>query len=84
MTVQGPVDHHADPHLAARRFIVELEHPAAGPEHHVGNPIRFGHTALRTAGPSPRLGADTDAVLTRVLGLAADEVRDLIDEGVCR
>ena len=84
MTVQGPVDHHADPHLAARQFIVELEHPAAGPEHHVGNPIRFGRTAVRTAGPSPRLGADTEAVLARVLGLAADEIADLIDRGVCR
>jgi hypothetical protein len=36
------------------------------------------------AGPAPCLGADTEDVLGRLLGLTAGEVRRLAEEGVCR
>jgi len=82
--VQNSEDHHADPHLAARGAIVTVEHAEIGPEHHIGNPLRMSRTRLLTAGASPLLGADTEDVLTRVLGLPLEEVRRLLEEGVCR
>ena len=80
----GPVDHHADPHLAERGFIVTLEHPEVGPERHAGNPVRLSRLAQRTAASAPCLGADTADVLTGVLGLSPAEVRELADAGVLR
>jgi crotonobetainyl-CoA:carnitine CoA-transferase CaiB-like acyl-CoA transferase len=77
-------DHRADPHLAARGAIVGVEHPEIGEERHSGNPIRLARTPLVPAGAAPRLGADTEAVLTRILGLDAAEVARLVEEGVCR
>jgi crotonobetainyl-CoA:carnitine CoA-transferase CaiB-like acyl-CoA transferase len=84
MPVQGPLDHRADPHLAARGAFVTLLDPAGiGPVLHVGTPLRLGRTPLVAPTPAPRLGADTVDVLTRVLGLAPAEVRRLIADGVC-
>jgi crotonobetainyl-CoA:carnitine CoA-transferase CaiB-like acyl-CoA transferase len=82
--VWDPDDLRADPHLAARGAIVTVEHGDVGPERHAGNPIRMSRTPITTAGPSPLLGAHTDAVLERWLGLGAAEVQRLRDAGVCR
>ena len=84
MPVMGPVDHHADPHLRERGAIVQLVHPEVGDERHVGNPLRLSRLPQRTAASAPCLGADTEAVLTTVLGLTADDVAALVAEGVCR
>jgi benzylsuccinate CoA-transferase BbsF subunit len=83
LPVLGPDELRADPHLAARGAIVTLEHPEMGAERHIDTPLRFSRTARRVAGAAPLLGADTADVLTRVLGLSADEVRALIASGVC-
>ena len=84
MPVMGPLDHHADPHLLERGAIVHLVHPEVGDERHVGNPLRLSRLPQRPAASAPCLGADTEAVLTTVLGLTADEVADLVARGVCR
>jgi len=84
MAVMGPYDHLGDEHLAARGALDVLEHPVAGKETHVGNPIRFGRLVKRTAGPSPLLGADTVEVLGEVLGIPPDEAEALAEAGVCR
>ncbi|MEZ4217820.1 MAG: CoA transferase [Myxococcota bacterium] len=84
MPVQGPDEQRADAHLLAREAIVTVAHADLGPERHIANPLRMSRTPLRTAAAAPLLGADTEAVLGRVLGLAADAVRALRDEGVCR
>jgi benzylsuccinate CoA-transferase BbsF subunit len=84
MPVQNGDDHRADPHLAARGGIVTLEHPEIGSERHSANPIRPSRTPLAPPRAAPCLGADTEAVLTGVLGLARDEVARLVDHGVCR
>jgi len=44
----------------------------------------MSRTRLHTAGAAPLLGADTVDVLTRRLGLRADDVQQLIETGVCR
>lgn len=84
MPVMGPNDHHADAHLAARAFIVTLEHPEVGRERHVGNPVRLSRLPQRTAISAPCLGADTADVLRRVLGLQPDDVERLSEAGVLR
>jgi crotonobetainyl-CoA:carnitine CoA-transferase CaiB-like acyl-CoA transferase len=84
MPVMGPLDHHADPHLRERGAIVTLHHPEVGDERHIGNPLRFSRLPQRVAPSAPLMGADTEAVLTSVLGLSADEVEKLVADGVCR
>ncbi|HET6966550.1 MAG TPA: CoA transferase [Acidimicrobiales bacterium] len=81
--VMGPLDHLADEHLAARGFIVELEHPEVGSERHAGNPLRMSVTPQRIAPSAPCLGAHTTEVLGEVLGVAPAEVERLVAEGVC-
>ena len=82
--VQGPGEHRADAHLAARRALVTLEDPDVGDVLHVANPLRLSGTPLAPGAPAPRLGADTEDVLVRWLGLVPDEVRRLVDDGICR
>jgi benzylsuccinate CoA-transferase BbsF subunit len=84
MPVMGPLDHHADPHLRERGAIVTLHHPEVGEERHIGNPLRFSRLPQRAARNAPIMGADTEAVLTSVLGLDAAEVAQLVADGVCR
>jgi crotonobetainyl-CoA:carnitine CoA-transferase CaiB-like acyl-CoA transferase len=82
--VQGPEELRADAHLAARWALVTLDDPEVGDVLHVANPLRLSGTPLVPAAPAPRLRADTEDVLVRWLGLAPDEVRRLVDEGICR
>ena len=84
MPVMGPRDQHTDPHLLQRGAIVRLVHPEVGEERHVGNPLRLSRLPQRAAASAPCLGADTEAVLTTVLGLTSDDVAALVAEGVCR
>lgn len=84
MPVMGPQAHRSDPHLGARSFLEHLVHPEAGPETHVGNPLRPSSTVLRTAQSAPCLGEHTAEVLMEVLGLSQIEVDDLATSGVCR
>src|SRR5437016_2691078 len=84
MPGQDADDHRADPHVAARRALVTVEHPEIGPERHSGNPIRMSCTALVPAGASPCLGAHTEKVLTRVLGLTREEAARPGGAGGCR
>ena len=72
--VQSGDDHRADPHLAARGAILTIDHPEVPGEHHSANPIRFTRTPVRHGGASPCLGADTDEVLQRILGVDAAQI----------
>lgn len=70
-----------DPHLAARNFLVELPHPVAPPSAQPGAPAILSATPWRHE-RAPLLGEHTEAVLTDVLGLGADEVTALRERGV--
>jgi len=83
LPVEAPEDQRDDPHLAERGAFVTLEDPEIGPVRHVANPIRLSRARLATLGPAPRLGADTEEVLTGSLGLTRAVVRRLIASGVC-
>ncbi len=84
MPVMGPLDHIADPHLLARDAIVTVHHPDVGAERHIGNPLRCSKLEQRVAAAAPRMGQHTEEVLVSMLGLAPDEVAELVASGVCR
>ncbi|HXU88630.1 MAG TPA: CoA transferase [Methylomirabilota bacterium] len=69
-------------HLRARGMLVALPHAAAGTVRMMGVPIRLHATPGKAKTAAPALGADTESVLTRVLGLKRAEVKRLRNSGV--
>ncbi len=71
----------ADPHVAARGGVIRME---SGGESMplIANPVRLSASPVSYRRPPPRLGADTDEVLTRLLHLDAGQRAGLRDQGV--
>jgi crotonobetainyl-CoA:carnitine CoA-transferase CaiB-like acyl-CoA transferase len=69
-----------DPQVRLNDMLVELEHPTLGRYTTVNVPFGLDRTPATVPGPSPRLGADTDAVLARI-GFDADAIRALRADG---
>ena len=69
-----------DPHLRARGFIEEVDHPVEGRITLMRSPLRMSRSEvpLRAA---PLLGADTNAVLATELGLSEDAITALRRSG---
>ncbi|AOE86780.1 CoA transferase [Pseudomonas sp. TCU-HL1] len=75
---------HEDPACSeANPMFRQLDQPGIGPVLSPAIPLRFDEQRL-PAQPAPRLGADTEAVLTELLGLSCAEVGRLHDQGVVR
>jgi crotonobetainyl-CoA:carnitine CoA-transferase CaiB-like acyl-CoA transferase len=71
-----------DEQVVARGMVGEFEHPTEGPFPALRTPLLFdGFDDPRPATP-PLLGADTERVLMKRLGLSAADVATLRDEGV--
>jgi crotonobetainyl-CoA:carnitine CoA-transferase CaiB-like acyl-CoA transferase len=66
----------------ARGLRVELPHPLAGSVPVCANPIRYSDTPVTYRAPPPLLGEGTNDVLSRVLGLSADDIEGLKAKGV--
>jgi crotonobetainyl-CoA:carnitine CoA-transferase CaiB-like acyl-CoA transferase len=71
-----------DPHLAARAFLLEREHPRMGPLRMPGAPLRLHRQPADVWRFGPLLGEDNDYVLHGLLGLSADEVQGYAERGV--
>jgi crotonobetainyl-CoA:carnitine CoA-transferase CaiB-like acyl-CoA transferase len=71
----------ADPHVAARDVIAELEHPAADSVRVVGAPWQLGTGRPSALRPPPQVGNDTTTVLHEC-GYSAEELAELVDAGV--
>ena len=69
-------------HLKARGMVVSLPHPKAKTVKMMGVPMRLHGTPGRAVSAAPVLGADTERVLTRVLGVRRTDVRRLRAAGV--
>ena len=74
----------SDPHLNSRGFIERLLHPEVGRRAHVGIPWRHDRRPNGVRAPAPCLGADTDTLLTDVLGYDTAKIKELRDGGVLR
>lgn len=66
-----------DPHLLERGTLREIEHPELGPMTIFTSPLRFDGEPNSPRSPARKLGADTDAVLSRELALSSAELADL-------
>ncbi len=71
----------AEPPVAERGMIVEVEHPDVGTVRLPGNPIKMSGETPRPSTPAPGLGQHTDAVLGRLLQLRQDEIAALREAG---
>lgn len=71
-----------DPHLTERGYLVALEHPEVGRRIHAGIPWKMSGTPCSVKRPAPLLGADTDEVLTSLLGMSPERIAELRREGI--
>jgi crotonobetainyl-CoA:carnitine CoA-transferase CaiB-like acyl-CoA transferase len=71
-----------DPHVQAREMIVSVEDPEAGTVKMAGVPIKLSETPGKVQGWAPRLGEHTEEILAEWLGLSAEAVARLRQEGV--
>jgi CoA:oxalate CoA-transferase len=82
----GPLNNIAQaaeqPQVAARRMLVEVEHPRIGRLKLPDTPVKLSRTPGGIKGPSPALGQDTYEVLSSLLGLSAEELAELAAAGV--
>jgi crotonobetainyl-CoA:carnitine CoA-transferase CaiB-like acyl-CoA transferase len=80
----GPVnrigDMLADPQVAAREMVVEVDHPRAGPTKALGLPIKFSETPGAITRPAPLLGEHTREILG-TLGFSDADIEQLRRDG---
>jgi crotonobetainyl-CoA:carnitine CoA-transferase CaiB-like acyl-CoA transferase len=81
--VRSPEEAIAWPHLYARGMVRPLLQPDGAPTDVVAAdlPIRYSRSETGHARPAPRPGAHTAEVLTRLLGLSAEEIVALARRG---
>lgn len=74
----------ADPQVRAREMKVSMPYQGAagGAVDLIGNPIKFSETPVQYRYPPPRLGADTDAVLSELLEMGSAEIAALRQRGI--
>ena len=82
----GPINNieqvFADPQVQHRGLQLELDHPDAGKVASVANPIKMSLTPVEYDRAPPLLGQHTDEVLTRLLGMDAQEVSRLKQDNI--
>ena len=70
-----------DPQVLARDMIAEVEHDTTGTVQIPGIPIKLSETPGQIDAPAPNLGEHTSEILTGLLGLGAEEVNQLKQDG---
>ncbi|MGH2454579.1 MAG: CaiB/BaiF CoA transferase family protein [bacterium] len=81
----GPINTYAEifaqPHVAARGMLQEIEHPAGGRIRQIGPAVKCSATPAAISRPAPRLGEHTREVLAEA-GYPGAEIDALATEGV--
>jgi crotonobetainyl-CoA:carnitine CoA-transferase CaiB-like acyl-CoA transferase len=72
----------ADPQIAARAMVAELQHPTVGAMRVLGTPLKLSETAAAIRTAPPTLGQHTADVLTADAGVAAGALDALRAKGV--
>lgn len=67
--------------IAARNMVAEIEHPTLGSLRLPGSPMKMSATPPRIRKAPPLAGEDNDWVYGTVLGMTAEEIARLRDEG---
>lgn len=71
-----------DPQMAANDYIVDFDHPTAGPVKLVGIPVRLSQTPGAIRMPAPEWGQHNMDVLTDIAGYSHEEVAQLMEQEV--
>ena len=80
--VEDAKDLATDPHLIARNFFVQAEHPVLGETFSDNTPIKLSHTPARFCQAAPLLGQDNLYVYRDILGMDEQEILKYIEAGV--
>lgn len=70
----------ADPQIAARNMIVEVEHPVAGRYKMAGSPLKFSNYPETTYEPAPMLGQHTREILKDYLNMSDKDIDMMLDD----
>src|SRR5215470_17452208 len=73
-----------DQHIKERRAFIERGHPTAGPSTLLAPWIHLSKTPTSIHDDAPTIGQHTDEVLTGILGLTSEALRELRAEGVVK
>jgi crotonobetainyl-CoA:carnitine CoA-transferase CaiB-like acyl-CoA transferase len=71
-----------DPHLVARNYFVDVEHPEAGTLRYPGAAYRHSATPWRITRPAPGVGEHNQEIYGVELGVAKEKLRSLEESGV--
>jgi formyl-CoA transferase len=71
-----------DPHMMARKMIVEIDQPGLGIVKLLGNPVKMSETNPAPKGPAPALGLDNASVLMELLSVSEREIERLKRDGI--
>ena len=77
-----PKDVAEDAHLNERGFLERLPHPEVGTQTHTGIPWRLRRRPNGVRSAAPVLGADTEEVLTKILGYSSEQIAELRNDKV--
>ncbi|HKU93631.1 MAG TPA: CaiB/BaiF CoA-transferase family protein [Vineibacter sp.] len=72
----------ADEQVRARNMIAQMTLPSGDVIEMPGNPIKLSAFTGEEYRPPPSLGADTDAILSGIAGIAENELKALRDRGI--
>jgi CoA:oxalate CoA-transferase len=82
----GPVytaaDVFDDPHLAARKMLVSVDDPVAGPRKYARTPLHLSASPEIPTAPAPQLGEHSRPILRDLLGYGEAQIDQLHDKGV--
>ena len=69
-----------DPHMNARGFFIDLEHPVLGTIRSDSNPIRLSATPAHYEKTAPLLGEDNRHVFVELLGMDEERFKSLLHD----
>ena len=64
------------------KMVLAQDHPTVGKFRTLGIPYSFSQTPAKISVAPPLLGADTDDILTKIIGLETKEIEKLRNDGV--
>lgn len=70
-----------DEQVLHRNMVIDLKHPDGGSTKGPGNPIKLSRNENESFSPAPKLGQDTDQVLSDILKLSEQAIASLKDNG---
>lgn len=73
-----------EPPVIERDMIVKYDHPTAGEIKLPGNPMKFSDVSETISKPAPTLGQHTEEVLSFLLGMDAERIKELKNKNIIK